>query len=114
VRDSVYDRMRTTFKAQAAKSRAEGVEVANQITADADKQRVEILANASKTAAETRGDGDAQASEIYARSYSQNPEFYSFYRSMQSYKQSIGKDNDLLVISPDSAYFKYLNQSAAH
>jgi modulator of FtsH protease HflC len=112
VRDSVYDRMRSSFKAQAAKSRAEGVEVSNQITADADKQRVEILSNAAKTAAETRGEGDGLASEIYAKSYSQDPEFYSFYRSMQSYKLSIGKENDLLVISPDSAYFKYLNQAS--
>jgi modulator of FtsH protease HflC len=112
VRESVYDRMRSSFKAQAAKSRAEGIEISNQITADADKQRVEILANAAKTAAETRGEGDGLASEIYARSYTQNPEFYSFYRSMQSYRQSLGKDNDLLVISPDSAYFKYLNQAS--
>jgi membrane protease subunit HflC len=110
VRESVYDRMRASFKAQAAKLRAEGVEFADRIRADANKQQTEILSNAAKQAAETRGEGDALASQIFGKSYSQNPEFYSFYRSMQSYRQTIGKDNDLLVIAPDSAYFKYLNQ----
>jgi modulator of FtsH protease HflC len=110
VRESVYDRMRASFKAQAAKLRAEGVEFADRIRADANKQQTEILSNAAKQAAETRGEGDALASQIFGKAYSQNPEFSSFYRSMQSYRQTIGKANDLLVIAPDSAYFKYLNQ----
>ena len=67
-----------------------------------------ILAHILKL--ETRGQGDALASAVYGKSYSKDAEFYSFFRSMQSYRQAIGKDNDLLVISPDSAYFKYLKQ----
>jgi membrane protease subunit HflC len=110
VRDSVYDRMRATFKAQAAKLRAEGVEVSETTRAEADKAQTEILADAKRAAGQIRGEGDASASEIYARSYSKNPEFYSFYRSMQSYRESIGTQSDVLVVAPDGAYFKYFKQ----
>jgi membrane protease subunit HflC len=111
VRDSVYDRMRATFKAQAAKLRAEGVETAERTRAEANKQQTEILADAARQASQIRGEGDAAASETYARSYSKNAEFYSFYRSMQSYRDAIGTQGDMLVIAPDSAYFKYFNKS---
>jgi membrane protease subunit HflC len=110
VRDSVYERMRATFKAQAAKLRAEGVEVSETTRAEADKAQTEILADAKRAASQIRGEGDASASEIYARSYSKNPEFYSFYRSMQSYRESIGTQSDVLVVAPDGAYFKYFKQ----
>ncbi len=90
VRDSVFDRMRATFKAQAAKLRAEGIEVSERTRAEANKQQTEILADAAKQAAQIRGEGDASASEVYAKSYSKNAEFYSFYRSMQSYRESVG------------------------
>jgi membrane protease subunit HflC len=113
VRDSVFDRMRATFKAQAAKLRAEGVEVSETTRAEADKQQTEILADAQRQAGQIRGEGDASASEIYARSYSRNAEFYSFYRSMQSYRESVGTQSDVLVVSPDSAYFKYFKQPQA-
>jgi membrane protease subunit HflC len=109
VRESVYERMRASFKAQAAKLRAEGVESSDKIRAEANKQQTQILADAARQASEIRGEGDASASSVYGKSYSKDAEFYSFFRSMQSYRQSIGKDNDLLVISPDSAYFKYIN-----
>ena len=66
--------------------------------------------DAARQAAQTRGQGDASASEVYAKSYSKNAEFYSFYRSMQSYRESIGTQGDVLVIAPDSAYFKYFKQ----
>jgi membrane protease subunit HflC len=105
VQDSVFDRMRSTFKAQAAKLRAEGVEASDRIRGEANKETTEILANASRQASETRGQGDASASEVYANSYSKNPEFYSFYRSMQTYRDSVGTPGDLLVIPPDNAYF---------
>jgi membrane protease subunit HflC len=111
VQDSVFDRMRSTFKAQAAKLRAEGVEAAEKIRAEANKEQTEILADAARQAAQTRGQGDAAASEIYAKSYSKNAEFYSFYRSMQSYREAIGTPGDMMVIAPDNAYFKYLNKS---
>jgi len=110
VQDSVFDRMRSSFKAQAAKLRAEGIESAERTRADANKQQTEILANAARQAGEIRGQGDASASEIYAKSYSKNAEFYSFYRSMQTYRESIGTPSDILVISPDNAYFKYFNK----
>jgi modulator of FtsH protease HflC len=111
VQDSVFDRMRSSFKAQAAKLRAEGIESAERTRADANKQQTEILANAARQAGEIRGQGDASASEIYAKSYSKNAEFYSFYRSMQSYRDSIGTQSDILVIAPDGAYFKYFDKS---
>jgi len=110
VQDSVFDRMRATFKAQAAKLRAEGVEAADKIRAQANKEQTEILADASRQSNETRGQGDAAASEVYARSYSRNGEFYDFYRSLESYRDAIGKDGDVLVLAPDSAYFKYFGK----
>jgi membrane protease subunit HflC len=110
VQDSVFERMRATFKAQAAKLRAEGVEASDRIRAEANKEQTEILADASKQASETRGQGDASASEVYAKSYSKNAEFYSFYRSMQSYRDAVGTPGDLLVIPPDNAYFKYFDK----
>ena len=111
VQDSVFERMRATFKAKAAKSRAEGVESSERTRADANKQQTEILADAAKQAGQIRGQGDASASEVYAKAYSKNAEFYSFYRSMQSYRQAIGTQGDMLVIAPDNAYFKYFNKS---
>jgi membrane protease subunit HflC len=110
VQDSVFDRMRATFKAQAAKLRAEGVEASDKIRGEANKETTEILADASRQASQTRGEGDATASEVYANSYSKNPEFYSFYRSMQTYRDAVGTQGDLLVIPPDNAYFKYFNK----
>jgi membrane protease subunit HflC len=110
VQESVFDRMRATFKAQAAKLRAEGVEASDRIRGEANKETTEILADASRQAGQTRGQGEASASEVYANSYSKNPEFYSFYRSMQTYRDAVGTQGDLLVIPPDNAYFKYFNK----
>ena len=110
VRDSVYDRMRASFKAQAAKLRAEGVETSETTRAEANKNQTEILADAARQADQVRGAGDAAASEIYARAYSKDPEFYAFYRSMQAYRDSVGTPGDMLVLSPDSAFFKYFKQ----
>ena len=110
VQDSVFERMRATFKAQAAKLRAEGVEASDRIRAEANKEQTEILADAARRASEMRGEGDASASEVYAKSYSKNAEFYSFYRSMQSYRDAVGTQGDMLVIAPDSAYFKYFSK----
>ncbi|HME38943.1 MAG TPA: protease modulator HflC [Steroidobacteraceae bacterium] len=111
VQDSVFERMRATFKAQAAKLRAEGVESSERTRADANKQQTEILADAARQAGQIRGQGDASASEVYAKSYSKNAEFYSFYRSMMSYREAVGTQGDVLVIAPDNAYFKYFNKS---
>jgi membrane protease subunit HflC len=111
VSESVFSRMRQDFDRQAKRLRAEGEENAEKLRSEADRQRTEILAEAYRESEIIRGEGDARAAEIYADAFSRNAEFYSFYRSLQAYRQSIGTDNDVLVISPDSEFFKYLNRS---
>lgn len=108
VSDSVYARMQQERARVAAQLRAEGSEDSERIRADADRQRTVILAEANRDAEILRGEGDAQAAEIYANAYNQNPEFYSFYRSMEAYRQSIGGEQDVLVLSPDSDFFQFL------
>jgi membrane protease subunit HflC len=108
VSESVYRRMREERRRTAAELRAEGEEEANRIQADADRQRTVILAEAYRDAEKTRGEGDARAAEIYAQAFNQEPDFYSFYRSMSAYRESIGGSQDVLVLRPDSDFFKYL------
>lgn len=108
VSDSVFNRMRQERQRTAAQLRAEGNEESQQIQADADRQRTVILAEAYRDAEKIRGEGDARAAEIYAQAYSQDPEFYSFYRSMTAYRQSIGGEGDVLVLQPDSEFFRFL------
>ena len=110
VSESVYNRMRQDFARQAAQLRAEGSEISEKLKSEADRQRTEILAQAYREAEMTRGEGDAGAAEIYAKAYGRNAEFYSFYRSLEAYRNSLGLDNDVLVISPDGEFFKYLNK----
>lgn len=111
VSDSVFNRMRQDFDRQAKQLRAEGDENAEKLRSEADRERIEILAKAYREAEITRGEGDAKAAEIYAKAYAQNPDFYSFHRSLQAYRESLGTDSDVLVISPDSDFFKYLKRS---
>ncbi len=111
VSDSVFLRMRQDFDRQAKQLRAEGDENAEKLKAEADRQRTEILSQAYREAQIIRGEGDARSAEVYARAYTRNPEFYSFYRSLQAYDKSIGTDNDVLVIGPDSEFFKYLKRA---
>ena len=111
VSESVFNRMRQDFARQAAQLRAEGSAVSEQTRAEADRQRTEILANAYRDAEKIRGDGDASAADIYAKAYGRNPEFYSFYRGLQAYRRSLGKQGDVLVIAPDGEFFKYLKDS---
>jgi modulator of FtsH protease HflC len=108
VSDSVYNRMRQERQRVATQLRAEGDEEYERIRADADRQRTVILAEAYRDAEMTRGTGDAKAADIYAQAYSQDRDFYAFYRSMQAYRESIGSDQDVLVLQPDSEFFKYL------
>jgi modulator of FtsH protease HflC len=110
VSESVFSRMRQDFDRQAKQLRAEGGENAEKLRAEADRQRTELLAQAYRESEIIRGEGDAKSAEIYARAYSRNPEFYSFFRSLQAYRESIGTDSDVLVISPDSEFFKYLKR----
>jgi len=110
VLDSVFNRMRQDFARQAAQLRAEGDEMAQRVRATADRERTELLAQATREAEKIRGEGDAKAAAIYAGVYRRNPEFYAFHRSLEAYRKSMGKSEDILVLSPDSDFFRYLNQ----
>ena len=107
----VYESMKQNFSKIAARLRAEGQSANVRIRAEAERERTEILAAAERDALKVHGAGDAEATAIYARAYSKNPEFYSFYRSLQAYDHALGKDGDLLVVTPDGEFFKYLKDS---
>ena len=111
VSESVFLRMRQDFDRQAKELRARGAESAEKLRAEADRERTEIIAQAYRDSEIIRGDGDAKAADIYAKAYERNSEFYSFHRSLEAYRESIGTDSDVLVISPDSDFFKYLKRS---
>ena len=111
VRTSVYAQMSAERSRIAAERRAEGSAAAEERRAGADKARTVILANAYRDSQKIRGEGDAQAAEIYANAYNKDPEFYAFYRSIDAYKKSIGKEGDVLVIDPNNEFFRYLNRS---
>jgi len=104
----VYESMKQGFERTAKRLRAEGEKEKNTIEATADRRQTEILADAQRDALRIRGEGDATATAIYARAYSKDPEFYAFYRSLQAYDRSLGRDGDLLVLTPDGEFFKYL------
>jgi membrane protease subunit HflC len=104
----VYESMKQNFAKIASRLRAEGQSASTRTKAAAERQRTEILAEAQRDALRVQGDADAQASKIYSGAYSKNPEFYAFWRSLQAYERSIGKDGDLLVVTPDGEFFKYL------
>ena len=97
--------------ASANRLRAEGQQEDATIRSTAERQRTVILADAEREALKTRGEGDAAATQIYARAYSHNPEFYAFYRSLQAYERSLGKESDLLVLTPDGEFFRYLKDA---
>jgi membrane protease subunit HflC len=111
VSESVFRRMREERSRVAAELRAEGAENAERISAEADRERTVLLAEAYRDAEILRGDGDAAATEIYAKAYNRNPEFYAFSRSIEAYKNSLGNESDLLVLGPNSAFLRYLNDS---
>jgi len=111
VSESVYNRMRQNFARQASQLRAEGDEQAQRIRAEAERERTETLAVGNRDAEVIRGEGDAKAAATYARAYRQYPDFYSLHRSLQAYRNSIGKPGDVLVIAPKGEFFKYLKQS---
>jgi membrane protease subunit HflC len=108
----VYDNMKQNFEKQARQLRGEGEKDNQRIKAEADRKRTEILSTAAGEALRIRGEGDAIAAATYARAYERNPGFYEFYRSMQAYKAAIGKEGDVIVVSPDSEFFKYFKESA--
>jgi modulator of FtsH protease HflC len=108
--DAVFKRMQAERQRIAMQYRSEGEELAREIRAQADKQRKVILANAYEKAEVIRGKADAQATLIYAKAHKQDPKFYAFMRSLQAYRDSIGKDTRL-VITPDSEFFKFFEHS---
>jgi len=108
VSDSVFNRMRQERQRVASQLRAEGDEEFERIRADADRQRTVILSEAYRDAERIRGAGDARAADIYAQAYSRDSDFYAFYRSMLAYRASIGSEQDVLVLKPDSEFFKFL------
>ena len=109
VRNSVYSRMETERKGLANKYRSEGAEEAEKIQAFADKERTIILANAYRDSEKIRGEGDAISASNYAKAYSKDVDFYSFYRSLESYRKSFGQQGDILVLNPESEFFRYFN-----
>ena len=108
VSESVYRRMEAERKRVANELRSTGSAESEKIRADADRQREIILAQAYRDAQRVKGDGDAKATAIHARAYELNPEFFSFYRSIEAYKQSFRNKGDVLVLDPTSEFFKYL------
>ena len=108
VSEAVYRRMEAERKRVANELRSEGAAEAEKIRADADRQREVIIANAYRDAQKIKGEGDAQATSIYGKAFGQNPEFYSFYRSLEAYRDSFGNKSDVLVVEPGSEFFKYM------
>ena len=111
VRNAVYREMREERARAAAELRAQGRETAEERKSEADKQRTIILADAYRDSQLIRGEGDAQAAEVYANAYNKDPEFYDFYRSIDAYRKSLGNEGDVLVLDPNSEFFRYLNSA---
>lgn len=111
VRSSVYDRMTSERQREAQQLRSRGSELAIGIEADADRQEAVLLVEAYRDAERIRGEGDAQAAATYAGAYTKNEEFYAFTRSLNSYQESFSNKGDILLVDPDSEYFKYLRGS---
>ncbi|MCP3669660.1 MAG: protease modulator HflC [Gammaproteobacteria bacterium] len=109
VSGSVYERMRAERERVARDLRAKGDEAAEKIQAEADRQRTVILANAFRDAEKLRGQGDAKAASIYAKAYETNSEFYAFYRSLAAYRSVFTSSGNMMVLKPDSEFFKYFN-----
>jgi membrane protease subunit HflC len=107
VSQSVYNRMATERKQAATQLRSMGAAESEKIRADADRQRDVIVAEAYRDAQRIKGDGDAKAAAIYAAAYQSNSEFYTFYRSLEAYQQSFKNRNDVLVLDPNSEFFRY-------
>jgi modulator of FtsH protease HflC len=106
--EAVYNRMKSERQREAAGYRAEGARQAQQIRADADRQRVEIIADSQKQSQILRGQGDADAIKIAADAYGRDEGFFSFYRSLQAYREGLTGQNTTLVLSPNSSFFQYL------
>lgn len=111
VSQSVFDRMSAERKEVAKRFRSEGEERGRRIRADADREQEVILAEAERDAQKTRGDGDGRATEIFAKAFSQDAEFYSLYRSLNSYKNVFNDSSDVLLLEPNSHFFRYFKDA---
>jgi membrane protease subunit HflC len=111
ITDAVYRRMESERKQVANELRAQGNAEAEQIRADADRQREIILAEAYRDAQNVRGQGDARAAAIYASAFNQNPEFFAFYRSMEAYRATFRGRNDLMLLDANSDFLRYFRDS---
>ena len=105
--EAVFRRMQTEREREAKELRAQGAEEAQKVRAVADRDKVIIIAEAKKTAQITRGEGDSEAVRIFADAFGRDIEFFSFYRSMEAYRNSLGSDDTTMVLSPDSEFFRY-------
>ncbi|WP_421211073.1 protease modulator HflC [Aeromonas enteropelogenes] len=108
VSNSIYQRMRAERTAVAREHRSQGREKAEILRADIDRKVTVMIADAESNARQLRGEGDAEAAKIYADSYKKDPEFFSFVRSMEAYRKSFSGGNELMVLKPDSEFFRYL------
>ncbi|MEQ1601606.1 MAG: protease modulator HflC [Methylophilaceae bacterium] len=113
VSESVYLRMQAERKRVANDLRSQGAGASEKIRADADKQREVIIAEAFREAQRTKGEGDAKAAETYSSAYGKSPEFYAFYRSLEAYTKSFKSKSDVMVLEPNSEFFKYMRSSGA-
>lgn len=111
INNSVYDRMKAERTRVANELRSTGAAESEKIRADADRQRTVILAEAYREAEQIRGEGDAKASQIYAQAFGQNPEFYKFYRSLEAYRASFRNRSDVMVLDPNTEFFKYFRNT---
>ncbi|MBX3447807.1 MAG: protease modulator HflC [Parvibaculaceae bacterium] len=110
---AIYQRMQTEREREAAEIRAQGNEEAQRIRSRADREVTVILAGAERDAQIMRGEGDARRNEIFAEAYSQDAEFFAFYRSMDAYRQSLKGENTTMIVTPDSEFFRYFGGDAA-
>jgi membrane protease subunit HflC len=106
---AIFDRMKTERQREAKELRAQGAEIAQRIRSRADREKVVILAEAQRQSQITRGEGDSESVRIYAEAFGKDPEFFALYRSLQAYRQALGKTDTTMVLAPDSDFFEFLN-----
>ena len=111
--EAIYRSMQTERQQEAAELRAKGAEETQKIRAEANRQKVVIVAEAERDAQILRGDGEGQMNRIFAEAFGRDPEFFSFYRSMQAYESALGTDDTTMVLSPDSDFFRYFGSLSA-
>src|SRR5262249_1741940 len=110
--EGIYKRMQTERTREANQFRAQGAEDAQKIRADADKERTILLATAHKQADITRGEGDAQATRIFAEAFGQDADFFQFYRTLQAYRKTLSAKDTSMVLSPDDEFLKYMEKGS--